>query len=251
MRVKAFVLCGGKGKRLRPLTYYFQKVMIPIGSSQKPLLEYILALLKKHGINEVTLLAGYKHEQIENYFGDGSKIGMKLSIVVDDPNLGGTGGAVINAYRRGEAEGYDHILIYYGDILSNTNLSEMLKHHVSTNADLTLAISQGYRVEVGVVDLDGTWIRGVREKPMINLNVGIGILAVKAKVLELLDQMVREAGGRSVDLMGDLLPRLLEGGGRLAAYIVKGVWYDVGSVDRYEKLDPSLVKKIEEHLGWV
>jgi len=250
MKVKAFVLCGGKGKRLRPLTYYFQKVMIPIGVSQKPLLEYILALLKKHGIREATLLAGYKHEQIKNYFGDGSKIGMKLNIVIDDPNLGGTGGAVINAYRKGEAHGYDHILIYYGDILSNTNLSEMLKYHVEMRADLTLAISKGYRIEVGVVDLEKGWIKSVKEKPVIDLNVGIGILAMRSEVLKLLDKMVTEAGSKSVDLMGDLLPRMLKEGRKLAAYVIKGVWYDVGSVDRYEKLDISIVKKVEEYLGW-
>lgn len=68
MRTHGIVLAGGEGTRLRPLTFYFQKCMIPIGSSQKPLLEYVVRLLAYHEIRNITLLVGYKHEQIENYF---------------------------------------------------------------------------------------------------------------------------------------------------------------------------------------
>ncbi|MCZ2845335.1 MAG: sugar phosphate nucleotidyltransferase, partial [Candidatus Bathyarchaeota archaeon] len=64
--LKGTILCGGEGSRLRPLTYYFQKVMIPIGKTQKPLLEYIIKLFIKNGVNDVVLLVGYKAEQILN-----------------------------------------------------------------------------------------------------------------------------------------------------------------------------------------
>ena len=66
--VSGVILAGGMGTRLRPITYYIQKCMIPIGSLQKPLLEYIVLLMKNHGINNVNLLVNYKHEQIVNYF---------------------------------------------------------------------------------------------------------------------------------------------------------------------------------------
>ena len=71
--VKGVVLCGGEGARLRPLTYYFQKTLLPVGSAQRPVLEYMLRLLRHHGISDVVLLVGYKHEQVMNYFGQGER----------------------------------------------------------------------------------------------------------------------------------------------------------------------------------
>lgn len=81
--VKAAVLCGGEGSRLRPLTFYFQKAMIPIGSEQKPLLEYIVRLLKAHDVRDLVFLVNYKYEQIKNYFGDGSRFGVHVEYLVD------------------------------------------------------------------------------------------------------------------------------------------------------------------------
>ena len=85
--VVGVVLAGGEGKRLRPLTYYFQKCMIPVGSCQKPLLEYILVHLRKHGIVDAKMLVGYKHEQIVNYFDDGSRFGVRIRYYIDEPSL--------------------------------------------------------------------------------------------------------------------------------------------------------------------
>ena len=67
-KAKALILCGGPGKRLRPITYYFQKTMIPVGLRQRPLLEYVIRLLRYHGIKDMILLVNYKYEQIQNYF---------------------------------------------------------------------------------------------------------------------------------------------------------------------------------------
>ena len=72
--VKGLILCGGTGTRLRPITYYFQKTMIPIGLKQKPLLEYVVRLLSFHGISDLAFLVNYKAEQIVNYFDDGSRL---------------------------------------------------------------------------------------------------------------------------------------------------------------------------------
>ena len=76
MVTKAAVLCGGEGTRLRPLSNYFQKTMIPIGSKRKPLLEYVIRLLAHNGIHDVTLLTGYRSDEIEEYFGDGRPLGI-------------------------------------------------------------------------------------------------------------------------------------------------------------------------------
>ena len=152
---KGVVLCGGEGARLRPLTFYFQKTILPVGSSQRPVLEFVLRLLRHHGIREVVLLVGYKHEQIMNYFGHGERLGVRLTYVVDDPALRGTGGSLLNAYQQGVLSKEDRLLIYYADILSDIDLSEMLAYHERTGAVATLAVSRGYRVPVGVAWVDG------------------------------------------------------------------------------------------------
>ena len=90
-RVKGLVLCGGEGARLRPLTHYFQKSMIPIGSKQRPLLEFIVRLLKRNEITDICFLVGYKSEQVRNYFDDGSRFGVSVAYVHDKPEYKGTG----------------------------------------------------------------------------------------------------------------------------------------------------------------
>ena len=99
--IHGIILSGGEGKRLRPLTYYFQKCMIPIGSRQKPLFEYVVRLLAYHDVRDITLLVGYKHEQITNYFNGGERFRVRLDYLNDDPNLKGSGGSLINAYQKG------------------------------------------------------------------------------------------------------------------------------------------------------
>jgi mannose-1-phosphate guanylyltransferase len=139
--VRGIVLAGGEGKRLRPLSYYFQKCMIPIGSKQKPLLEYILHLLRNHGILDIALLVGYKHEQIVNYFNSGERFGVKITYVPDDPTLKGTGGSLLNALRRKVIHPHETLLVYYGDIVSAINITEMVERHRQRGAVATIALS--------------------------------------------------------------------------------------------------------------
>jgi len=232
-------LAGGEGKRLRPLTYYFQKCMIPVGSRQKPLLEYILLLLKKHGIVDVKLLVGYKHEQIVNYFNDGGRFGMMVDYFVDDPSLGGSGGALLSAARRGAFEDADALLVYYGDILSNIDLSVMHRQHVEAGSVATLAVVKGFEVPVGVAEVEGTVVTGWVEKPRINSYAGIGVLMLSAESLEVLEELA--VGREKLDLMGDLIPFLINRGRRVEAFVTDAFWYDVGSTEKYEKLDNHLV----------
>jgi len=244
-KVRGLVLCGGEGVRPRPLTYYFQKGMIPIGAGQKPLLEYIVRLLRRHGITDVRLLVGYKAEQIHNYFDEGSRFDVRLTYVYDRRGFSGTGGVVLNAYRQGVIRDEDEtLLIYYGDILSNINLGKMLKQHYESGAVATVAIVKGYQVPVGVADLRDGRVERLVEKPILDIFVGIGILALKGSTLKSLERLHRR--GREVDLMRDLLPRLIEDGEPVHAYVTDAFWYDVGSTERYEKLDDDA---IEEHLG--
>ncbi len=236
VRVKAAVLGGGLGKRLRPLTYYFQKVMIPIGKKQKPLLEYIIKLLKYHGIRDIVMLVGYKHEQIINYFEDGSRFGVNIEYVIDEPGYSGTGGALLNAYRKNVFEGYDSVLVYYGDILTNMDLSSLLKYHHERNADATLAVASKYQVPVGVVEVDKeNRVVEIREKPWLPIKATIGILVLKTSTLKMLEEI--RSTREKIDIMGDFIPVLIKRGAKVYAYLYDGEWFDVGTTERYEKLD--------------
>jgi mannose-1-phosphate guanylyltransferase len=240
--VKALVLCGGEGKRLRPITYYIQKTMIPIGYNQRPLLEYVVRLLKFHGINDINLLVGYKAEQIQNYFNDGTKFDVEISYIHDSQTLGGNGGAVINAYQEGGFDENDLLLVYYGDILTNMNLTQLISFSKDRKATATVALASSFEVRVGVAEIeeDGK-IRGFIEKPKLEKPVSIGLLALKGKAFGEARRLIRNK--TSLDLMGDVLPYLIAKGERVYGYVSDAFWYDVGSTEAYEKLNNKRVKE--------
>lgn len=250
MKVIAAILCGGLGKRLRPLTYYFQKAMIPIGRKQKPLLEYIISLFKLHDIKDITLLVGYKAEQIVNYFEDGSRFGVRITYVYDDPKYKGTAGALYNAYIKGYLNA-DNVVVYYGDILSNINLTEMVNEHCNRGAVATLALAKGYRVRVGVAHVsDDGKIYRFEEKPELKMPVSIGVLVMNKRAFKYLFEVIKEY--KSPDIMSHLIPYLIEKNEFVYGYITNAFWYDVGSIERYEKLEEQgeeLERILEEILA--
>jgi mannose-1-phosphate guanylyltransferase len=241
-KTKGVILCGGEGTRLRPLTYYVQKTMVPIGVKQKPLLEYVVRLLKFHGITEFALLVDYKAEQILNYFGRGSRFGVEISYVHDDPTLKGTAGSIINAYKKGVINENDRILVYYGDVLTNLNIRELLRAHKEKNASATVALAAGFTVRVGVADLDRDGrIQGFEEKPTLKRPVSIGILALEGETLGEIERLGK--GKARLDLMGHVIPHFIEIGEPVFGYLSDAFWYDVVSMEAYEKLKPKVVKE--------
>ena len=241
--VRGVVLCGGPGKRLRPITYYFQKAMIPIGKKQKPLLEYIVRLLRFYGIRNLTFLVDYKAEQIVNYFDSGSRFGVNITYVYDDPALKGTAGSIVNAYRKEALSTDETLLVYYGDILTNINLQDLLDFHKKNKAAVTVALSSGFTVRVGVAELDSNGkIQRFYEKPKIERPVSIAIAALEGEVLKEMDSLVE--GRTQLDFMGDVIPYLINNGRNVYGYLTDAFWYDVGSTESYEKLNPEIVDKI-------
>jgi mannose-1-phosphate guanylyltransferase len=240
-RVKGLVLCGGTGVRLRPITYYFQKTMIPIGTKQKPLLEYVVRLLKFHGIRDISFLVNYKAEQIANYFDNGTRFNVQISYIKDDPIVKGTGGSLLTAFWKGAINTEDTVLVYYGDILTNINLQDFLRFHEDKASSATVALASGFTVRVGLADIDKKGkILGFVEKPKLEKPVSIGIVVLKGETLEYMEQLIK--GKHMMDLMRDVIPHLIEMGKPVYGYLSKAFWYDVGSVEAYEKLDPKLVE---------
>ena len=246
-KVKALVLCGGKGKRLRPITYYLQKTMIPLGYMQKPLLEYIVRLLKFHNITDITFLVNYKAEQIQNYFDNGARFDVKIRYVQDSQSLKGTGGSVINAYEHGVFNEKDTVLVYYGDIVTNISLKDFISFHKKRNAIATVALASGFVVRVGLADLEkGGKMQGFVEKPTLEKPVSIGILAFEGRVLEEAKKLVEKK--QTLDLMGDVIPYLIQMGKSVYGFVSNAFWYDVGSAEAYEKLDK---KKVEDAMSFL
>jgi mannose-1-phosphate guanylyltransferase len=248
MSVKGVIMAGGLGTRFRPLTDYFQKCMIPIGDQQKPILEFIVRLYGYHSINDLVLLVGYKHQQIENYFDHGERFKVKMEYVLDDPKLKGSANALLNAYRQRALRKSDTILVYYGDIVSNINLQEMLRFHREKGALVTVALAPNFMVNVGVADMDDHWIKKFKEKPILPSAVSIGILIMDGSVLEEMEMLHRQGDFESFDIMGDVVQYLVEKGGKVAGYITNAYWYDVGSIERYERVSN---KRITEELGFL
>lgn len=245
--VKGLILCGGPGKRLRPITYYFQKAIMPVGTRQKPLLEYVVRLLKFHGIRDLVLLVDYKAEQIINFFGDGSKFNVRVTYVRDDPKSKGTAGSILNAYKNNAIGDDDTLLVYYGDILTNMNIRSFLAYHEEKKASATVALASGFTIRVGLADMDRDGrIRGFIEKPKLEKPVSIGIVALKGETIGDMKRLMEKK--QELDLMGDVIPSLIKNEEKVYGYVSDAFWYDIGSIEAYEKLEPKTVEGMFSYL---
>ena len=176
-----------------------------------------------------------------NYFDDGGRFGVKVSYIRDDPKMKGTAGSVLNAYEQGLIDLKSTLLVYYGDILTNMNLKELLSHHRKQRASATVALASGFTVKVGLADLDGEGrIRGFVEKPTLEKPVSVGILVFDGKTLRDMEQLKEKKA--ELDLMRDVVPYLIKSGKLVCGYLSDAFWYDVGSTEAYEKLNPRIVE---------
>jgi len=237
-------LAGGQGTRFRPLTYYIQKCMIPVGEDEKPVLDYIVRLFAHHEISDLVLLVGYKHQQIQNYFNDGGRFGVKLRYVLDEPGYKGSAGAIVNAYRQGIINSDDHLIVYYGDILSDFDLKKMVSQHIESGAAATVALARGFRIRVGTADTENGFIKGFHEKPEIDDPVSVGILVISGSVVKEMSEMHKGEDDGSFDMMGDVVPYLIEKGKPVGAYVSKAFWYDLGSLERYERFEQERLSRM-------
>ena len=247
-KLKGVILAGGQGTRFRPLTYYFQKCMIPVGEEQRPVLEYIIQLFAYHEIRDLVLLVGYKFQQVKNYFNDGSRFGVNFRYVLDHPQFKGSANAIVNAYRRGDISKDDCIIIYYGDILSDFDLREMVAQHMGSEAAATVALAHGFKVRVGTADIEEGFITKFHEKPGLENPVSVGILALNGAVVEEMNRMYEKGHRVSFDLMGDVIPHLIKKGLPVGAYVSDAFWYDLGSLERYESFESE---KLGERLSYM
>lgn len=241
----AAVLCGGRGERLRPLTDYFQKSMIPLGENKRPLLEYIVRLLAFHGVGSITMLAGYRMKEIHDYFKDGSRFGVRINYSKDPADGYGSLGALANALRSGSIPSCDILVVYYGDILSDLDITSLVRLHRGKGADATLVLSRGYTLPVGVAKVRNGRVRAMVEKPRMSLNVTMGCMALGPRAMGLAK---RAAKGPKGDLMSDFVPALLRKRYTVASFYTKGIWHDIGTLATYEKVNSELRDEMLSYL---
>ncbi|HEV2249277.1 MAG TPA: sugar phosphate nucleotidyltransferase [Candidatus Limnocylindria bacterium] len=242
--MQAVVMAGGEGSRLRPLTINRPKPMVSIVN--KPCLGHIFDLLKRHGIEDAFVTLQYLASVIQDSYGDGGAVGMRLRYSVEETPLG-TGGSV---RQIGAALG-DTFLVISGDAMTDIDLSKVVAFHRERKAAVTLTLVRvANPLEYGVVitQPDGR-ITKFLEKPswgeVFSDTINTGIYVIEPRVLE------RYAIGEKFDFSKDLFPQLLADGERLFGYVAEGYWTDVGSIAEYGRANADLLlgKMKSEPLG--
>ncbi len=221
----AFILAGGKGSKLRPLTYEVPKAMIPVKG--KPVLEYLVQLLEKHKVKNIVIGTGYLHEKIENHFGNGEKFGVNIAYSRENKKLG-TGGALRKA--RGLLGG-EHVLVSNGDELKDVNITEMHNAHVESGATATMALTTAENSEdFGNVRMEGSRVVEFVEKPKKTepgMLVSAGLYIMNRSVLQNIPKS-------KASLEKDLFPKLAETG-ELSGFVFGGQFLTADTPERYEK----------------
>ena len=224
--MKALILIGGLGTRLRPLTCSVPKPLLPIVN--RPFLEYQFMLLKKYGIKDVILCVAYMSHEFERYFGTGGKWGLNIQYVHEKDPLG-TGGAVKNAERYIDSA----TLIFNGDILTDMELNSMFKFHKEKRSKVTIALTRVKDPTVfGLVETDKSGkIERFLEKPSwdeVTCNtINTGVYIFEPEILEFIPPGINYSVERG------LFPNLLRDGADIYGYTSKGYWMDIGSIDKY------------------
>ncbi|NLG79832.1 MAG: NTP transferase domain-containing protein [Firmicutes bacterium] len=233
--MKAVVMAGGEGTRLRPLTCNRPKPMVPVVN--KPIIQHIFELLKRHEITDIAVTLYYLADEIESFFGDGAELGLHLSYSVEDVPLG-TAGSVKKA---AEVFGRERVLVISGDALTDIDLQEAVRFHEARSAVATIVTTRvDNPLEYGIVVTDDEGrIRRFLEKPswgeVFSDTVNTGIYILEPEVLDYIDP------GKPTDFSQDVFPALLRDGKRLYAHVASGYWCDVGNIQQYRQAQVDAV----------
>jgi mannose-1-phosphate guanylyltransferase / phosphomannomutase len=231
--MKAVVLAGGLGTRLHPLTVNLPKPMVPVAN--QPLMEYVIYLLRKHKITEITALLYHQPEVIKNYFGDGSKFGVNLSYVEAKEDYG-TAGAVRFAAQNFK----EPFLVISADLITGFDLAAAARFHLEKKALATLVLTRvANPLQYGIVIIDKQGrVKHFLEKPswseVFSDTVNCGIYLLDPAVFESIPP------GRPFDFSQDLFPQLLAEGKPLYGYVAEGLWKDIGNLVDYGKIHLEL-----------
>ena len=226
--MKAVIMAGGEGTRLRPLTSNQPKPMMPIAN--RPMMEHIVDLLKRHGFEDIVVTVAFQANAIRTYFGDGSEFGVRMVYATEETPLG-TAGSVRNAMDElGEA-----FLVISGDVLTDIDLGAIVEFHRDRRSMATIALkAMENPLEFGIVITreDGS-VERFLEKPtwgqVFSDTINTGIYVLEPEIFDYIEPE------KPVDFSSDVFPRLLDDGRAVFGCVVGGYWEDVGNLDAYIK----------------
>lgn len=238
--MKAVIMAGGSGTRLRPLTSHLPKPMVPVAN--KPMAQHIVQLLKKHGFDEIIFTLHYLPQAIMDYFGDGSEFGCKIGYSTEEGMPLGTAGCVKAIQDQLDAT----FLVISGDGLTDIDLAKAVAFHKEKKSKATLILKRVESpLDYGVVILDNeSKIQRFVEKPgaseIFSDTVNTGTYILEPEVMRYVVM------GREQDFSNDLFPLLLLRNEPMFGYVADGYWCDIGNLQTYRQAHKDVLDKAVE-----
>jgi NDP-mannose synthase len=220
--MRAVILAGGRGTRLRPYTTFFPKPLMPVGDM--PILEVVIRQLRHAGITDIVMAVGYLAELLEAYFGDGSRLGVRIAYSKEAIPLG-TAGPLALIPDLGET-----FLVMNGDVLTTIDYAALIAAHRRSGALASIATHRrDVRIDLGVIETDASGrLTDYIEKPTYHYHVSMGIYIFEQVVLDYVTP------GQRLDFP-ELILRLLAAGRSVQSFPFDGYWLDIGRPDDYEQ----------------
>lgn len=235
--MKAVILAGGKGKRLKPYTEVIPKPLLPI--NEKPVIELIFDNLKSQGIKDIILATNYKSYLFETLFGDGKEKGIKITYIKEPKPLGTAGPLKILDGKINE-----DFFVMNGDLITNLNITDAEINHKKNNADVSL-VTRNIEIPVnyGVMKIENENVTDWTEKPTIKIKICTGMYIINPRVLKYIPE------NRFYN-MDEFVRRVIENGGKVVEFLHEGQWIDIGKIDDFEKAQElcSIDKKMKVFL---
>lgn len=219
---KLVIMAGGLGTRLKPLTNTTPKPLLPIGN--KPILETILEHAELYGIVDIVITLNYLSKYIENYFGNGSLLGVNITYVNEEDSLG-TAGAISLI----EEPIVDDLFVINGDILTRVNFDLMLKKHKENKNFLTVG-TRPYQTQIpyGIINETEEEIKYIEEKPVLEYTINAGIYIISP-------QAIKEIPKKQFFHMTDLIEKLIAQNKKVGTFLIQDYWLDIGKINDYYK----------------
>jgi NDP-mannose synthase len=230
--MRAVILAGGKGTRLRPFTATLPKPLVPVGD--RAILDVVLMQLRQAGVQRVTIAVNHLAHLIMAYFGDGERVGLKIDYSLEDKPL-----STIAPLKLID-DLPDNFFVMNGDVLSDLDFDEFQKFHADNDADITVATyERDSRIDFGVLQTDSDHtIIGFEEKPSYHFSVSMGIYLINKRLLEI----VPDDTAFGFD---DLMLACIAQKRKALSFPHSGYWLDIGRPDDYAKAN----EKIEDLLS--
>jgi len=224
---KALILAGGKGLKMRPFTYEMPKCLLPVNN--RPVLQYTIENLRRYDIRQLLISVGHQGGKIKEYFGDGSKFGVKITYLDQAKAETGTAAPVLQAKKFFNNQPF---LIYYGDVLADLDLGDLIDFHLSARTLVTMALTSVKKShDWGVVRLQGNKVYSFLEKPDARRDlshvINAGIYVCEPKIFDYLRPETKR-------LEREVFTKLVSQH-KLAGYLFAGAWFDVGNPESYQQ----------------